>query len=290
MSYIIGAVTLPNGLTEILPRYRKLSQEIPFYVMQPLMADLGARVPVLTLKGFMVGASTDALYTSYIDTLISYIVGRAKFPAIMLDESPDTDWIAFVAGGAGNYSIAVADSVLAYVTGAESLASTITNTGADNAIVGFRRTYAASQDFSAQDFVSWCWRGSGAGDDWDLIFTDADADTATYNFTEPAVGVWTRYVIRKSLFIAGGTMDWKNVDTVEFKCTPTGATRTNYADRVCMGVGQYVDFPYDHYDGIYLVLDAQFPEKGGVVRKLSFTIELAKSDDFYGIIANAVPA
>ncbi len=287
MSHTIGAVTLPNGLTDAIPRFRKLSQEVPFYVMQPLISDLGARVPILALKGYMIGDSIEALYTSHVNTLKSYIVGPAKFPAIILDEAPATDWIAFDAG-VGHYTIAVANTATRHVTGAQSLGITVTHTGADHADVGFRRTYVTSQNFSAQEFVSWCWRGGGVTDNWDLIFTDADGDTMTYNFTDPAAGIWARYVIRKGLFTDSATFDWTNVDTVEFKCTPTGATRINYADRVCIGVGQYVDFPGARYDGIYLVLDAQFPEKGGIVRVLPFTMELAKSDDFYGIIANAV--
>lgn len=290
MSYVIGAVTLPNDLTQITPRFKKRSQEIPFYVMQPLMNNLGARMPVLALKGFMIAADITTIWSTYADTLRGYVVGKASFPVIMLDENPEVDWATWT-NGVGNYTIARSDNTSRYVMGDDSLRCIITNAGGGNSQdVGIVRDYGAGGvDWSSQDFLSWCWYGSTSTDEWSCRVIDTAGNWSYANFFDTGVASWSRIVMRKGLFSAGaGTLDWADVRYVRFQVTPTGATRTNYIDRACMGVGQYVNFPGTRYDGIYLVTDAQFPEQGGVVTKIDFTLELMKSDDFYGVLADAV--
>ncbi len=262
------------------------------YVMLPHMVNFGGRVPVLTLKGFIAGDTIANLYTSYISTLKGYVLSRAASPVIVLDENPATDWAAYNAGvGAGNYTVALADSSTRYVSGIEALRVIITNAGGGNdTTVGIERDMgAAGVNWYAPDFISWCWYGSASTDTWRVAIVDAAGAWSYFEWDDTGATSWSRFLVRKDqLSVGAGVLDWKTVRYVRFYTAASGATRTNYMDRACIGVGVYVNFPGTRHDGIYLLNDMQAPEKGGVVRKVDYTMELLESDDFYGILSEAV--
>jgi len=287
MSYTIGAVTLPSDTTEVIPRYQKYTQEIPMYVMSPYIADYGSKIPTLTIKGFMTSSSgIEALYTSHINTLIGYITSPAAFPAVLLDESPTADWTAYTYG-VGAYSITRAVDTTHHVIGKQSCSLTIGAGG--SATVGIQRDYTATgRNWYENDFVSWCWYGSASTQVWRITIEDIYGSWIYYNFADLGSTGWRRFFARKDNFsIGAGTIDWSKIRYVRVTCTPT-ATSTTYIDRMCVGVGVFVDFPGARYDGIYLMNSAQFPEIGGQVNKVDFLIELVKMDDYYGNITRAM--
>lgn len=279
MSYIIGAVTLPQEPQDVIPKYQKLGKEIPMYITKPMVLNMGAKAPTLTVRGFMLGDDYDHIYASWAQTLRDYAIGPAAFPAILLDESPSTDWNAFTSGG-GAYGISLVDDSTYYKVGSESARLSIGAGAAD--IVGLRRTFSTARKFANNDFVSWHWDGTTGSGEVIIKFYDSSFNMKQYAYNDPG-GTWTRYVIRLDEFTsASGTMDWDDVKIVEVTFNPASQNNVRI-DRLVVGTGVLVDFPGTYDDGIYYVMGFQ-PQRrsrrGPAI--IDYTLELMEFDEFYG--------
>lgn len=272
MSWRIGTVRLPLAPYEVKYQVTKNVMEIASYFQMPILMILGPKVPKLILKGYIAeaGKTLEDLEKDYIIPLREMVLEGMSTRILLFDEE------------VSNWSSAtgvLAEETSQVIHGDKSMKVTLSSQALD-----VYRDYSTAQNFGLQDFVSLHFRGLNSGSYINIGFYNENYASKTngyyYRFEDDS-SAWKWLVIPKLAFKTIGTpTGWGQIKCIRI-WSDDALSGSVYLDYIAVGVGQYLDCPYERYKGIWVVSDFQYSERGGNIAAFEYTLTLLGQNDLY---------
>ena len=275
MSWTIGGITLPRNPSKVKCKPAAEIKSVALLKQLPLLLPFGPATRVLTLEGWIqeAGKTAEQLATDYLIPFRDIVEKGMRFPQILGDDGmvASGKW-AGVGWGSGSVAAAVlADDTTKKAFGLDSLRLTIFSDIYHWS--GAQRTFSPARDLSNLDFISCQVYGDYAGSVAVELYDGSVTEEVSKAFASLN---WYRKLFVLSDFTS---VDLTNITRFRIG-VDTGGGLT-WLDRICIGVGVLVVGPGTRYDGIYILKQSPWEERGGVTRAFPYKMDLWCVDDYY---------